>query len=68
VSDDDLWSAMRFLLHEERIVAEPAGAAGTAALLRYGAAELGRTLVLVTGANIADAVFAKILDRNGTSD
>ncbi|HWI53224.1 MAG TPA: threonine/serine dehydratase [Symbiobacteriaceae bacterium] len=68
VSDDDLWGAMRFLLHEERIVAEPAGAAGTAALLRYGAAELGRTLVLVTGANIADAVFTKILDRNGTSD
>ncbi|HLN62498.1 MAG TPA: threonine/serine dehydratase, partial [Symbiobacteriaceae bacterium] len=25
VSDDDLWTAMRFLLHQERIVAEPAG-------------------------------------------
>lgn len=61
VSDDDLWHAMRVLLHEERIVAEPAGAAGTAALLKYGAAGLGRTMVLVTGANIADAVFQRIL-------
>jgi threonine dehydratase len=60
VSDDDLWAAMRFLLHEERIVAEPAGAAGIAALLKYGAEGLGRTMVLVTGANIADAVFERI--------
>ncbi|MDF2627483.1 MAG: thrC 3 [Symbiobacteriaceae bacterium] len=60
VTDDDLWAAMRFLLHEERIVAEPAGAAGTAALLKHGAGGLGRTMVLVTGANIADAVFERI--------
>lgn len=62
VTDDDLWSAMRFLLHEERVVAEPAGAAGTAALLRYGAAGLGRVAVLVSGANIADAVLQRILE------
>jgi len=61
VSDDDLLDAMCFLLHEERIVAEPAGAAGTAALLRYGAKGLGRVVVLVSGANVADAVFARIL-------
>jgi threonine dehydratase len=61
VSDDDLWAAMRFLLHEERIVAEPAGAAGVAAMLRYGARDLGRTVALVSGANIADAVFQQIL-------
>ncbi|HWI65563.1 MAG TPA: threonine/serine dehydratase [Symbiobacteriaceae bacterium] len=61
VTDDDLWDAMRFLLHEERLVAEPAGAAGTAALLKHGAEGLGRTMVLLTGANIADAVFQRIL-------
>jgi threonine dehydratase len=61
VSDDDLWAAMRYLLHEERIVAEPAGAAGVAALLRYGAGGLGRTVAVVSGANIADAVFQRIL-------
>lgn len=60
VSDDDLWEAMRFLLHEERLVAEPAGAAGTAALLKHGAAGLGRVMVLVTGANIADSVLERI--------
>jgi threonine dehydratase len=63
VTDDDLWAAMRFLLHEERLVAEPAGAAGVAALLKYGAAGLGRVMVLVTGANIADAIFERILDK-----
>lgn len=61
VSDDDLLTAMRFLLHEERLVAEPAGAAGTAALLRYGAEGLGKTMVLLTGANIADSVLQRIL-------
>lgn len=61
VSDDDLLAACRFLLHEERIVVEPAGAAGTAALLRHGAAGLGRVVVLASGANISDAVFQQIL-------
>lgn len=60
VSDDDLWAAMRTLLQEERIVAEPAGAAGVAGLLRHGANGLGRTVILVSGANIADAVFEQI--------
>lgn len=63
VSDDDLWDAMRALLHSERVVAEPAGAAGTAALLKHGAKRLGRVVVLVSGANIADSVFEQILDR-----
>lgn len=61
VSDDDLWHAMRTLLRDERIVAEPAGAAGTAMLLRRGAQGLGRVLVVVTGANIADSVLEKVL-------
>ncbi|HYG59692.1 MAG TPA: threonine/serine dehydratase [Symbiobacteriaceae bacterium] len=65
VSDDDLWAAMRCLLHEERIVAEPAGAAGTAALMRYGATGMGRVVILVSGANIADAVFQRILEAQG---
>lgn len=61
IGDDDLWTAMRTLLREERIVAEPAGAAGTAALLRDGAQGLGRVVVLVTGGNIADAVLDRVL-------
>lgn len=62
VSDDDLWAAMAVLLQEERQVVEPAGAAGTAALLRYGAARFGRRVaVVLSGANIADAVLARVL-------
>lgn len=61
VGDDDLWAAMGALLREERMVVEPAGAAGAAALLRDGAAGLGRVVILITGANIADAVLERIL-------
>jgi threonine dehydratase len=60
VSDADLLEAMRFLLREERIVAEPAGAAGVAALLKYGVQDLGRVAVIISGANIADSLFAEI--------
>jgi threonine dehydratase len=61
LADADLWPAMRFLLHEERIVAEPAGAIGTAALLKQGAKGLGRIVVVVSGANIADSFMQEIL-------
>jgi len=61
VSDDDLWAAMRTLLRAERIVAEPAGSAGTAALLRHGASGLGRIVIMVTGANIADSVLEQVM-------
>lgn len=61
IGDDDLWVAMRTLLREERIVVEPSGAAGTAALLRDGAVGLGRVVILITGANIADAVLERVL-------
>lgn len=61
VSDQDLLQALQVLLREERIIAEPAGAAGLAALLRYGIANLGRVLVIISGANVSDAVLAQIL-------
>lgn len=60
VSDAEILEAMRFLLHEERIVAEPAGAAAVAALLKYGAQGLRAPVVIISGANIADSLFAQI--------
>jgi len=52
VSDEQMLAAIRHLLLEEHILAEPAGAAATAALLN-GTAEAGSDIVLlVTGANI----------------
>ena len=54
VSEDELVEGVRTLLFEEHLVAEPAGAAATAAYLQNPSAYTGRSVVLlVTGANIA---------------
>lgn len=53
VSEDELLQAIRTLLFEEHLVAEPAGAAATAAYLQNPTAYAGRKVVLlVTGSNI----------------
>jgi threonine dehydratase len=57
VTDDEMLAAIRHLALEEHIIAEPAGAAATAALLQ-GRAQCGRhTILLVTGANVAPDVL-----------
>lgn len=63
VTDEEIMSACRVLLHEERIVAEPAGAAGVAAMLKLGRAGLAgrRIVVVISGANISDSVYKQIL-------
>jgi threonine dehydratase len=67
VSEEQMITAIRHLLLEEHVVAEPAGAAATAALLN-GAAEQGRNVVvLVTGANIAPEVLRRAI-CNGAVD
>lgn len=53
LSEDEMVQAIRTLLFEEHLVAEPAGAAATAAYLQNPAAYAGRSAVLlVTGSNI----------------
>ena len=52
VSEDQMLGAIHHLLFEEHIVAEPAGAAATAALLAMSAPVGSKTVALVTGANI----------------
>jgi len=53
VSEDELLGAVRTLLFEELLVAEPAGAAATAAYLQNPTRYAGHSIVLlVTGANI----------------
>jgi len=51
VSDSELLAAMRRLILDEHVVAEPAGAASTAAALRSEGLE-GPLVLLVTGANL----------------
>ena len=55
VSEEEMLSAVRKLILDEHIVAEPSGAASTAALLKNRNAYAGETVVLlVTGANIPE--------------
>lgn len=61
VSDAALLEAMRVLLREERIVAEPAGVAGLAALLQNPALAKGKVVIGITGANISDEILARVL-------
>jgi len=51
VSDDDMLSAMRVLLQQDNVVAEPSGAAALAAYLGMERKPGGTTVLLVTGAN-----------------
>ena len=57
VTDDQMLAAIRHLALDEHIIAEPAGAAATAALL-HAKFQCGRdTVLLVTGANISPDVL-----------
>jgi threonine dehydratase len=58
VSEDEMIDAIRLLYQRERVVAEPAGAATTAAFLKQPSAD-GPVALLVTGANISDDVRAR---------
>jgi threonine dehydratase len=55
VSEEQMIDAIRHLHRHEGVLAEPAGAAATAAWLDRRP-ETGRVVLLVTGANISDAV------------
>ena len=62
VSEEEMLAAVRSLLLDERVIAEPAGAAATAALLKSGGAFLGKNVVrLVTGANIPEELLVRAL-------
>jgi threonine dehydratase len=61
VSEDELLKAVRTLLFEEHLVAEPAAAAATAAYLQNPTAYAGRSVVLlVTGSNISHELLRKV--------
>lgn len=60
VSEREMLEAVSTLLFDEHFVAEPSGAATTAAFLRDAAAYAGRNVVLlVTGANIAHEILVR---------
>ena len=64
VSEEELLGAVRHLLLEERVLAEPAGAATTAAFLKSPASYANKTVVLlVTGANISEETLLRALQN-----
>jgi threonine dehydratase len=65
VTDDEMLHAIAFLLLNEHTVAEPAGAAATAALLKAEKEFAGKNVVLVvTGANIAPDILRRAVASN----
>jgi threonine dehydratase len=63
VSDEELIEAMRFLFERMKLVAEPGGAAGVAALLAGRVEAEGTVGVIVSGGNVGAARFAELLGR-----
>jgi threonine dehydratase len=65
VSEKEMLAAIRDLYRNEKILAEPAGAATTAALLKTAGDYKGKTVVLlVSGSNIADEHLQQALNAN----
>ncbi|MBG6083997.1 threonine ammonia-lyase [Zhihengliuella flava] len=67
VSEDALAQALVFLLERSKLVVEPAGAVGVAALLENKLAEAGidarRTAVVLSGGNIDPLLMLKVIQR-----
>lgn len=62
VEDDEMIKAIGLLFEREHLLAEPAGAAALAALLRHRSPAPGeRVVVIVSGANVTDDVMLRAL-------
>ena len=69
VTDDEMLAAIRHLALEEHIIAEPAGAAATAALLHKKFESDSQVVLLVTGANVSPGVVrAAICGKNASEE
>ncbi|HEY8208477.1 MAG TPA: pyridoxal-phosphate dependent enzyme [Myxococcaceae bacterium] len=63
VADEELLAAGRLLLDKERMVVEPAGLAGLALLVAMGEHRPRRAVVVLSGANISDAMFEEMFGK-----
>jgi threonine dehydratase len=62
VSDDEIVAAMAFLFDRLKLVAEPSGAVGVAALLNGKLDARGRAVgVVLSGGNVGAARFAELV-------
>ncbi len=63
VPDDDVAQALVVLLERAKLVVEPAGAVGTAAVLTGRLALEGPTVILLSGGNIDPMVMERVISR-----
>jgi threonine dehydratase len=63
VSEAAIMDAVAFLFHRMKLVVEPSGALGLAALLSGAVSPAGRVGVIISGGNIDGATLATILNR-----
>ncbi len=61
VSDAEILDAMAFLFDRLKLVTEPSGAVGVAALLARRVEPRGRVGVVISGGNVGVARFAELL-------
>jgi threonine dehydratase len=61
VSDDEMVAAMTFLFDRMKVVVEPSGAVGVAALLRGRIPREGRIGIVLSGGNVGAARFADLV-------
>jgi threonine dehydratase len=65
VSEAEIEDAMRFLFREHGLVAEGAGATAVAALRAGKVEQVGETVAVVSGRNVTNELFARVLDGGG---
>lgn len=63
VSDDDIARALLMLIERAKLVAEPAGAAGVAAILAGKITAVGPTTVIISGGNIDPKLMERVISR-----
>ncbi len=63
VSDDDIARALLMLIERAKLVAEPAGAAGVAAILAGKIDAVGPTTVVISGGNIDPKLMERVISR-----
>jgi threonine dehydratase len=62
VSEEAIIAAVKFLFYRMKLVVEPSGALGIAALLSGSARSQGRVGVIISGGNIDGPTMKMILD------
>lgn len=61
VSDDDIARALLVLLEQAKVVVEPAGAVGVAAILAGKVTDTGKTLCVLSGGNIDPLLLQRVV-------